>query len=100
MDVGSTSLPAYKTPNKLEEKFKSDELFMLVVAHICLFTSFRSQTKSGGTLAVKKKKNNFKLTLAHSLRALFQSILQYGCMKISSLRALTVFVMGPVNRFP
>jgi hypothetical protein len=99
MDVGSTSLPAYKTPNKLEGKFKSDELFMLVVAHISLFTSFRSQTKSGGTLAILKK-NNFKLTLAHSLRALFQSILQYGWMKISSLRALTVFVMGPVNRFP
>jgi len=55
MDVGSTSLPANKTPNKLEEKFKSDELFMLVVAHISLFTSFRSQTKSGGTLAIKKK---------------------------------------------
>jgi hypothetical protein len=55
MDVGSTSLPAYKTPKKLEGKFKSDELFMLVVAHISLFTSFRSQTKSGGTLAILKK---------------------------------------------
>lgn len=63
MDVGSTSLPAYKTPNKLEEKFKSDELFMLVVAHICLFTSFRSQTKSGGTLAVKKKKKQLQTHL-------------------------------------
>jgi hypothetical protein len=55
LDVGSTSLPAYKTPNKLEEKFESDELFMLVVAHISLFTSFRSQIKTGGTLAIKKK---------------------------------------------